>query len=193
MYDLIFCRSTVITNEWWEQHGLIIIIKYTEGFGPIKSDFMSFLLNLVLKLLCAGTSTYAITQRRNVICITQQLKSIYISNNGLLRCRVSSLSQSLMQWCCAEQKSSSSSSSLRLRCSRKVMMPQIVGLFFSMHFRVVTLLLAFSPFWRGGGHHTLNSNMCCCSALISSYKLYVNTVCHHRALLGSVSRVELMV
>uniref|UniRef100_A0A8C4NR83 Gamma-aminobutyric acid type A receptor subunit alpha6a n=1 Tax=Dicentrarchus labrax TaxID=13489 RepID=A0A8C4NR83_DICLA len=37
-------------------------------------------------------------------------------------------------------------------------------------------------------HHTLNSNSCCCSALISSYMLYANTVSHHSVLLGSVSR-----
>lgn len=35
--------------------------------------------------------------------------------------------------------------------------------------------------------------MCCCSALICSYMLYANTVCHHGVLPGSVSRVGLMV
>lgn len=59
-----------------------------------------------------------------------------------------------------------------------------------MHFQVVTLPLPFFPF---RAHHTLNSNTCCCSALISSYMLYANTVSHHSVLLGSVSRVGLMV
>lgn len=49
------------------------------------------------------------------------------------------------------------------------------------------------PFFPFKAHHTLNSNTCCCSALISSYMLYANTVSHHRVLLGSVSRVGLMV
>lgn len=61
---------------------------------------------------------------------------------------------------------------------------------FSMHFQVVTLPLPFFPF---RAHCTLNSNMCRCSALISGYMLYANTVSHHSILLGSVSRVGLMV
>lgn len=59
-----------------------------------------------------------------------------------------------------------------------------------MHFQVVTMPPSFFPF---RAHHTLNSNTCCCSALISSYMLYANTVSHHGVLLGSVSRVGLMV
>lgn len=42
-------------------------------------------------------------------------------------------------------------------------------------------------------HQALNSNMCCCSALICSYMLYANRGCHHSVLPGSVSRVGLMV
>lgn len=59
-----------------------------------------------------------------------------------------------------------------------------------MHFQVFTLPPPVFPF---RAHHTLNSNTPCCGALISSYMLYANTVSHHRVLLGSVSRVGLMV
>lgn len=97
-------------------------------------------------------------------------------------------------WCSDVVRSRKKKKAAGLGCSRKVMMPQIffLSLSLSLHFRVVTLLLAFyPPFW--GAHHTLNSNMCCCSALISSYKLYVNTVCHRSVLLGAASRVGLVV
>lgn len=44
-----------------------------------------------------------------------------------------------------------------------------------------------------GAHHTLNSNMCRCRPFISSCTPYANMVCHHSVLLGSASRVGLMV
>lgn len=69
------------------------------------------------------------------------------------------------------------------------MMPQIAGLFLCIPIKSPCLLHSS----HSGAHHALNSNTCCCSALISSYTLYANTVCHHSVLLGSVSRVGLMV
>lgn len=145
-----------------------------------------------IKAICSGVSYRMPSPRAGASSVSHgSSKCIYISNNALPRCSVSSLSRGLMQWCCAEQEKKKAAG---LGCSRKVMMPQIffLSLSLSLHFRVVTLLLAFyPPFW--GAHHTLNSNMCCCSALISSYKLYVNTVCHRSVLLGAASRVGLVV
>lgn len=59
--------------------------------------------------------------------------------------------------------------------------------------RPASCILPIRGGWGGWAHHTLNNNTCCCSALISGYTLYANTVCHHSVLLGSVSRVRLMV
>lgn len=121
-----------------------------------------------------------------MICITWHLQWISIANNSEWRYRVSSVLQRV--WC-SDVDNEQEASSSRLRCREKEIMPQIAQSF-SMHFQVVTLPLPFFPF---RAHHTLNSNMCCCTALISSYMLYVNTVSHHSVLLGSVSRVGLMV
>lgn len=62
--------------------------------------------------------------------------------------------------------------------------------FLPLQFQAVALPLPLLPF---RAHYTLNSNMFHCGALISGYVLYANTVSHHSVLLGSVSRVGLMV
>ncbi len=127
-------------------------------------DCMFCSLNLI-----ANRSATSANDLKNVINLMWHLKYINVLNNGKWRQRFSSLSQRV--WCSDNEQEFSSS-----RLIRRGKEERRIGSLFLVHFQEVILLLLLLPSFPFRAHHTLNSNTCCCNALISSYMLYANRV-----------------